>query len=91
MYIVSSMGVTGVRNEIKTDLKSILASVKSVTNIPTAIGFGIHSTEQANEMSKIADGVIVGSASIKIIKQYGTKADDYIYDYVKSMKTAISN
>ena len=91
LYIVSSMGVTGVRNEIKTDLKSILASVKSVTNIPTAIGFGIHSTEQANEMSKIADGVIVGSAIIKIIKQYGTKADDYIYDYVKSMKTAISN
>jgi tryptophan synthase alpha chain len=91
LYVVSSMGVTGVRNEIKTDLKSILASVKSVTNIPTAIGFGIHSTEQANEMSKIADGVIVGSAIIKIIKQYGTKADDYIYDYVKSMKTAINN
>ncbi|MBR3627848.1 MAG: tryptophan synthase subunit alpha, partial [Elusimicrobia bacterium] len=88
---VSSMGVTGVRTEIKTDLKSILASVKSTTNVPAAIGFGIHSPEQAKQMSKIADGVIVGSAIIKIIKEHGIKADDYIYDYVKSMKTAISN
>ena len=91
LYIVSSMGVTGVRTEIKTDLKSILASVKSITKVPAAIGFGIHSPEQANQMSKIADGVIVGSAIIKIIKQYGTKADDYIYDYVKSMKESINN
>ena len=91
LYIVSSMGVTGVRTEIKTDLKSILESVRKSTKVPAAIGFGIHSPEQANQMSKIADGVIVGSAIIKIIKQYGTDADDYIYDYVKSMKTAISN
>ena len=91
LYIISSMGVTGVRTEIKTDLKSILASVRNATNVPTAIGFGIHSPQQANQMSKIADGVIVGSAIIKIIKKYGTKADDYIYDYVKSMKEAIKN
>ena len=91
LYIVSSMGVTGIRNEIKTDLTSILTSVKRTTNIPAAIGFGIHSPKQANEMAKISDGVIVGSAIIKIIKQYGNKADDYIYDYVKSIKTAINN
>ena len=91
LYIVSSMGVTGVRTEIKTDLKSILESVRKSTKVPAAIGFGIHSPEQANQMSKIADGVIVGSAIIKIIKQYGTNADDYIYNYVKSMKDAIRN
>ena len=91
LYVVSSMGVTGVRTEIKTDLKSILTSVKNVTNVPAAIGFGIHSPEQAKQMSKISDGVIVGSAIIKIIKQYGTDADNYIYDYVKSMKTAITD
>ena len=85
------MGVTGIRNEIKTDLTSILTSVKKTTNIPAAIGFGIHRPKQAKEMSKISDGVIVGSAIIKIIKQYGNKADDYIYDYVKSIKTAINN
>ena len=91
LYVVSSMGVTGVRNEIKTDLKSIIESVKKVTNVPTAIGFGIHSPQQANKMSKISDGVIVGSAIIKIIKQYGADADNYIYDYVKSMKDSMNN
>ena len=91
LYIVSSMGVTGERNEIKTDLKSIVDSVKKVTNVPTAIGFGIHSPQQANKMSKISDGVIVGSAIIKIIKQYGADADNYIYDYVKSMKDSMNN
>ena len=91
LYVVSSMGVTGIRNEIKTDLNSILSSVKKATNIPAAIGFGIHSPEQANKMAQIADGVIVGSAIIKIIKQYGSNADEYIYDYVKSMKAAINN
>ena len=90
LYVVSSMGVTGVRTEIKTDLKSILTSVKNVTNVPAAIGFGIHSPEQAKDMSKISDGVIVGSAIIKIIKQYGTDADKYIYDYVKSMKDSMN-
>lgn len=91
LYIVSSMGVTGVRKEIKTDLKSILSSVKKVTALPAAIGFGIHSPEQAKEMSKIADGVIVGSAIIKIIAQFGACADKYIYDYVKRMKDAMNN
>ena len=91
MYVVSSMGVTGERNEIKTDLKSIVDSVKKVTSVPTAIGFGIHSPQQANQMSKISDGVIVGSAIIKIIKQHGTDADSYIYDYVKSMKDSMNN
>ncbi len=89
LYIVSSMGVTGVRNEIKTDLKSIISSVKKVTSLPAAIGFGIHSPQQAEEMSKIADGVIVGSAIIKIIKQYENNADKYIYDYIKSMKDSM--
>ena len=91
LYVVSSMGVTGERNEIKTDLKSIVDSVKKVTSVPTAIGFGIHSPQQANQMSKISDGVIVGSAIIKIIKQHGTDADRYIYDYVKSMKDSMNN
>ena len=91
LYVVSSMGVTGERNEIKTDLKSIVDSVKKVTSVPTAIGFGIHSPQQANQMSKISDGVIVWSAIIKIIKQHGTDADKYIYDYVKSMKDSMNN
>ena len=90
LYIVSSMGVTGVRNEIKTDLKSILDSVRKNTAVPACIGFGIHTPEQAKEMAKISDGVIVGSAIIKIIKQYGENADQYIFDYVKEMSSSIA-
>ncbi len=89
IYVVSSMGVTGIRTQIKTDLKSILASIKEVTDVPAAIGFGIHNPEQAREMSRIADGVIVGSAIIKIIEKYGEEAAPYIADYVQSMKEAI--
>ena len=89
IYVVSSMGVTGIRSEIRTDLRSILASIKEVTDIPAAIGFGIHSPAQAAEMAGIADGVIVGSAIIKLIEQYGEEAAPHIEEYVTSMKDAI--
>lgn len=89
VYVVSSMGVTGVRSEITTDLSSILKSIKSATSTPTAIGFGISTPEQAKEMAKIADGVIVGSAIVKIIEKYGNDAAPYLYEYVKNMKNAL--
>lgn len=89
VYIVSSMGVTGVRNEITTDLNSIVKLVKEATDTPTAIGFGINTTEQAKHFASIADGVIVGSAIVKIIEKYGKEAPEYVYDYVKEMKNSI--
>ena len=89
IYVVSSMGVTGIRTEIKTNLKSILAAIKEVTDVPAAIGFGIHTPEQARKMAEISDGVIVGSAIIKIIAKYGKDAAPYIEEYVRSMKDAI--
>lgn len=89
LYIVSSLGVTGVRSEIKTDLASIMDSVKKYAKIPAAIGFGISTPEQAKKMSQLADGVIVGSAIVRLIEKYGDKAADEIYKYVKSMKDAI--
>ncbi len=91
IYVVSSLGVTGVRSEIKTDLKSIVESIREVTQIPTAIGFGISTPEQAEKMAKTADGVIVGSAMVKIVAKYGKDAAPYLYDYVKSMKEAVSS
>jgi len=89
VYVVSSLGVTGVRREIKTDLESIVSIVKANTDVPAAIGFGISTPEQAKHFSKFADGVIVGSAIVKIIAQYGEDAGSHVYDYVKSMKDAI--
>ena len=89
IYVVSSMGVTGVRSEIRTDLGSILTAIREVTKIPAAVGFGINTPEQAAKIAAISDGVIVGSAIVKIIAQYGGGAGPHIYDYVKKMKDAI--
>ena len=90
LYIVSSLGVTGTREEIRTDLVSIVEVVRQNTQIPCAIGFGISTPEQARQMAGLSDGVIVGSAIIKILEKYGTQAPPYIGEYVKSMKEAIS-
>jgi len=89
IYLVSSMGVTGVRSEITTDLDSIVRTVRSVTKVPVAIGFGIHTPDQAAKMARAADGVIVGSAIVKIIAEHGADAGPHIYRYVKEMKGAI--
>ena len=89
LYIVSSLGVTGTRSEIKTDLESIISVVRQNTQIPCAIGFGISTPEQAKKMAGISDGVIVGSAIIKWLEKYGTNAPEYIGAYVKSMKDAV--
>ncbi|MDR2660249.1 MAG: tryptophan synthase subunit alpha [Spirochaetaceae bacterium] len=91
LYIVSSMGVTGVRGEIETDLNGMIELARANTNIPLAVGFGVNTLEQATEIGKIADGVIVGSAIVRIIEKYGGEAGPRIYDYVKSMKSAVSS
>lgn len=89
LYIVSSLGVTGTRSEIKTDLASIVKVVRQNTSIPCAIGFGISTPEQAKKMADISDGAIVGSAIIKLIEKYGKDSPKYVGEYVKSMKDAI--
>ena len=90
IYIVSSLGVTGVRNEIRTDLKSIIKVVRDNTTVPCAIGFGISTPEQAHKMAGISDGAIVGSAIIRLLEKYGKDAPQYIGEYTKSMKNAVS-
>ncbi len=89
IYLVSSMGVTGVRKEITTDLASIVGEVRRNSERPCAIGFGISTPQQAKEMGALADGVIVGSAIIRIIEQYGKDAAPHVGAYVKEMKDAL--
>ncbi len=89
IYIVSSLGVTGTRSEITTDIPAIVKTVRSVTDVPCAVGFGISTPEQAKKMADASDGAIVGSAIIKIIAQHGKDAAPYVGEYVKSMKDAI--
>ena len=89
LNIVSSLGVTGMRSEIKTDLASIVKVVRENTDIPCAIGFGISTPEQAKKMANISDGAIVGSAIIKLLETHGKNAPKFIGEYVKSMKDAM--
>jgi tryptophan synthase alpha chain len=89
VYCVSSLGVTGVRKEITTDVGHMVRLVKQAKDIPCAIGFGISTPEQAKKMAASADGVIVGSAIMKLIAQYGRDSVPYVAEYVKSMKDAI--
>lgn len=90
VYCVSSLGVTGVRGTITTDIAAMTELVRKANpEIPCAVGFGISTPEQAKHMAQLADGVIVGSAIVKIVGQYGKNAAPYVGEYVKSMKDAI--
>lgn len=89
IYCVSSLGVTGVRSEITTDIGAMTSLVREATDTPCAIGFGISTPEQAKKMSMDADGVIVGSAIVKIVAEHGRNAANPVKEFVQSMKSAI--
>ena len=88
VYLVSSMGTTGERSEIRGDLADMVHEIKRYTSIPCAIGFGISTPDQARKMAAIADGVIVGSAIVKLVGKYGKDAPAEVGRFVKDMKTA---
>ncbi len=90
IYVVSSLGVTGTRSEITTDLGSIIEVIRQNTDVPCAIGFGISTPDQARNMASLADGAIVGSAIIKLIAEHKTDAPSFVGKYVRSMKDAVS-
>ena len=89
IYCVSSLGVTGVREQISTDIKGMVDKVRQVTEVPCAVGFGISTPEQAQKMAAVSDGVIVGSRIVKIVEEYGEHAVPNVKEYVKNMKKAL--
>lgn len=89
IYIVSSLGVTGVRSEIKTDISSLVKVVRENSAVPCAVGFGISTPEQAAGMAAVSDGAIVGSAIIRLVEKYGKEAAGPVGEYVKKMKDAL--
>ena len=89
IYMVSSLGVTGTRSEITTDISAMTDLVKKNTEVPCAVGFGISTPEQAEKMAELSDGAIVGSAIIKIIAKYGKEAAGPVGEYVKEMADAV--
>ncbi len=88
IYIVSSLGVTGARSELNGNIKSLVERVRKNTDVPTAVGFGISTPEQAAEMANISDGAICGSAIVRVIEKYGKDAPKHVGEFVKSMKEA---
>lgn len=90
VYCVSSLGVTGVRSEITADIGAVVGRIRAATDIPVAVGFGISTPTQAAQMAQVADGVIVGSAIVKLVAQHGIKAAPFVFDYVRAMKAAIT-
>lgn len=89
VYCVSSLGVTGMRSDITTDIESMVKLVKAAGDIPCAVGFGISTPEQAKNMAEKSDGAIVGSAIVRICEKYGEDCVPHIYEYVKAMKDAV--
>ncbi len=89
IYCVSSLGVTGVRSEIKTDIAGMVRLVRETTEVPCAVGFGISTPEQARKMADVSDGAIVGSAIVKIVAQYGADCVPHVAEYVRTMKEAL--
>jgi tryptophan synthase alpha chain len=90
LYMVSSMGVTGERAKITSDLAGMVALARSASDIPVAVGFGVHTPAQAAEIARIADGVIVGSAFVNMMEKYGNAAE-LIGEYTNAMKRAVTN
>jgi tryptophan synthase alpha chain len=89
IYLVSSLGVTGLRNEITTDIAPIIADIRRYTQVPIAVGFGVHTQAQARILSRQADGIIVGSAIVDIIRTHPQDASPYLEDYISAMAAAI--
>ncbi|MDO4343370.1 MAG: tryptophan synthase subunit alpha [Eubacteriales bacterium] len=89
VYCVSSMGVTGMRKEITSDVGSMVKLVKAAKDIPCAVGFGISAPEQAKAMAAVSDGAIVGSAIVKLCGQYGENCVPYVKEYIRTMKEAL--
>ncbi|MDR0561542.1 MAG: tryptophan synthase subunit alpha [Spirochaetaceae bacterium] len=90
LYVVSSMGVTGIRQNIETDLEGIIKTARVTAKVPAAVGFGINTPKQAADIARFADGVIVGSAIVKIIAEHRDSAAPHLAEYVKTMKQAIT-
>ena len=89
LYVVSSLGVTGVRGAITTDIGAMVGKIRESTKVPCAVGFGISTPEQAARMAALSDGAIVGSAIVELMEQYGTQAVPHVAEYVRAMKRAV--
>lgn len=90
LYCVSSTGVTGTRSKFTTNFEEFFGEIKKSCKVPAMVGFGISDPEQAKKMSSYCDGVIVGSAVVKIVAEYGKNSPAPVGEFVRSLKKAIA-
>lgn len=90
VYCVSLTGVTGERAALPANLVDLVDSVKAVTDKPVAVGFGISTPMQASEVGRIADGVIIGSALVRLLGESGNAVKERVTGYISSIKNALS-
>ena len=91
LYCVSSLGVTGERSSLDDSARRMIRLAKEISDIPCAVGFGISTPEQARAVAEFADGVIIGSAIVRIAAGHGRDCVEPVYQFAKAVKDAISN
>ena len=91
LYYVSVAGITGMQQAAQTSIEDAVAKLKAATTLPVAVGFGVRTPEQAAAIAKVADGVVVGSAIIDVIAEYGADAPRHVESYVRTLADAVHN
>ncbi|WOE73842.1 tryptophan synthase subunit alpha [Alterisphingorhabdus coralli] len=89
LYYVSVAGITGKQQAATASIAAAMERIKSQTDLPVAVGFGIRTPEQAAAVAQLADGVVVGSAIVELVGEHGANAAPHVRDYVKSLSDAI--
>lgn len=89
LYYVSVAGVTGQQQAAQTSIEEAVARLKSATDLPVAVGFGVRTPEQAGAIAKVADGVVVGSALVDLVAQHGPSAPQHLRALTAALKQAV--
>jgi tryptophan synthase alpha chain len=89
LYYVSVAGITGLQQAAQVSIDVAVKRLKAGTDLPVAVGFGVRTPEQAANIARVADGVVVGSALVELIAEHGANAAGPVREYVASLATAI--
>ena len=91
LYYVSVAGITGLQQAATASVAENVARIKKSTDLPVAVGFGVRTPEQAAEIARVADGVVVGSALVELVGKHGENAPAYLRELTASLAGAVHN
>ncbi len=90
LYCVSSLGITGTRASLHEEIFDVIEQARDYTPIPCLIGFGISNAQQARQMARKSDGIIIGSAIVQLCEKYGREAPEPVHLFAKSVREALT-